>query len=83
MFNYIVLAFFIIILSACSGKVQTNPEPNLKKFNLPNTQVNFTTSVNQKFIDDYELYVKEFFKMDRPNYKKSIWTIGIEGGYYD
>ncbi|TEY00715.1 hypothetical protein [Campylobacter sp. US33a] len=77
--------FSLIFLSACSGKVQTNPIPDPKKYSFPKQSIDYkpTTDVPQKYIVDYDDYVKKFFKSDAKNAIKSIWSIGLERGHYE
>ena len=83
MLKYILICILACLFCACSGKVQTNPEPNTNKYNLPNSEIRLTSKVSQEILEDYEQFIQEFFKIDRADFKKSIWTIGIERGHYE
>ncbi|OEZ15048.1 hypothetical protein [Campylobacter jejuni] len=80
-FLFLLIAVFL----GCSGKVQTNPIPEPKKYSLPKIgwEDRLITEVPKKYIEDYDNYAKNFFKADPKEYKRSIWSIGLERGHYD
>ena len=83
-FLFLALSFIALIgYTGCSGKVQTNPEPNPTKYTLPNKEYDLTSQVDKAIIEDYTAYAEEFFKKHKVEYNKSIWTIGIERGHYE
>ena len=84
MCKYVFLGLCVFLFGACSGKVQTNPIPNPTKYSFPkNTTPKLTTIVPQEDIKDYDNYAREFFNLRIVDYKKSIWSIGLERGHYD
>lgn len=81
--SFLILALTIAI-SGCSGKIQTNPEPNPKKFNLPRAEINLAKTVNGFYVEDYENYVRNFFITKKPDFQRDIWKFGVQKrGIYD
>lgn len=81
-----MLCFLGVFLTSCSGKVQTNPIPESKKYTLPSykaSEQRLIEEVPVVYIQDYDRYAKEFFKADKNKYEKNIFSIGLERGHYE
>ena len=82
-FGFTLSLICILTFAACSGKVQTNPIPNPKKYRLPHSVEILTTEVKAKYIEDYDEYARNFFNARVVQLKKSIWSIGLERGHFN
>nr|MBP3724313.1 hypothetical protein [Campylobacter sp.] len=94
--SLIIAVISAFLLFGCSGKEQTNPLPDQKKFHLPNSNSNFNNAVLKTQSEEYENYTRNFFGKDRivkaepvkvrtqkELEQRSIWQIGREKGYFD
>lgn len=81
---YIVGISVSFLLFGCSGKVQTNPLPDVKKYHFPsqNNETQLNTTLNEYGVL-WDEYLREFFNKKNPNISKSIWQIGLERRHYE
>lgn len=82
--HLLILSLLALLFSACSGKVQTNPLPQEKKFHLPTNSSNSKVNVvSEKDKDDFDTFASEFFNKDKQDeLNKSIYYIGIQRGHF-
>lgn len=78
----ITVTSFAIV--GCSGKVQTNALPDVKKYHLPTDfdtkQLNTSLAY---YGNQWNEFLEEFFKKNNPSINRSIWQIGLDRRHYE
>ncbi|HEE9532893.1 TPA: hypothetical protein R8E37_001471 [Campylobacter coli] len=79
--NFSFFAFLMIILSACSSKVQTNKLPDEKKYNFPQSKNYKKAKIGDEIVNDFDNSLKDFFKYkEQFEDNKNIYKTGM--GYF-
>lgn len=81
--------FLLFVLSACSGKVQTNKIPAHTKYVLPKKNSNDLKeqALDTKELQTFSIALEEFFKTKTAKDEEEqevtdIYQIGIDRGYF-
>ena len=74
----------VILFVGCSGKVQTDPLPDVRKYHFPGNskEKELNTTLNEYGLMWNE-FLREFFIKNSSDISKNIWQIGLERKHYE
>lgn len=76
--HFIVVMSAILLLSACSSKMQTNKIPNDKKYHLPLKDDYKEPKMNEMEEEKFSLFLQKFFAPKTTEEEKNLWKTGAE-----
>lgn len=57
----------VLLFGGCSGKVQTNPIPENRKFTLPTTIKQYNNTISKEYITDFREYANQKLRVEKFN----------------
>jgi len=81
--QYMTLTLFLTFFIGCTGRVETNPIPNDKKFVLPIKNKHYSNTIDKSYIIDFKRFARSKFtntnyklaktKIDKNNNENKLW----------